>query len=262
MGKSDLTIRTAMLEGRYVWGDQALYAEAQARFFAEVVEGTERQYITEKLAERDDRHKRLGDSRYVVEPNVKEGKGGLRDLHTLYWIGKYLHKVRDASELVDVGLLTGPEYRAFRRAEDFFWAVRCHLHTITNRAEDRLTFDLQREVAARMHFADRPGKSAVERFMQYFFLQAKRVGHLTGLFLAQLEEQLGQQAAARAAGRVSCAQADGQGLSGLSAGGSACPRRPGSPRTRAACSRFSRSPTLTGSNFTPMRCGWRCAMPG
>lgn len=189
MAKGDLTIRTAMLEGRYVWGDQALFDEVERRFWAEVVAGTERLYVTEKLAERNDRHKRLGDSRYVVEPNVKEGKGGLRDLHTLYWIGKYLHHVRDVSELVGVGLLSPAEYRAFRRAEDFFWAVRCHLHTITGRAEDRLTFDLQREVATRMQFAERPGKSAVERFMQYFFLQAKRVGHLTGLFLAQLEDQ-------------------------------------------------------------------------
>ncbi len=193
MGRADLTIRTAMLEGRYVWGDQPLFDEAQARFFAEVVAGTERQFVAEKLAERNDRHKRLGDSRYVVEPNVKEGKGGLRDLHTLYWIGKYIHKVRDPSELVAVGLLTPSEYRAFRKAEDFFWAVRCHLHTITRRAEDRLTFDLQREVAARMQFADRPGKSAVERFMQYFFLQAKRVGHLTGVFLAQLDDQFARK---------------------------------------------------------------------
>ena len=176
MAKSDLTIRTALLEGRYVWGDRDLFDSASARFWAEVVNGTEKQFVAEKLQERNDRHKRLGDSRYVVEPNVKEGKGGLRDLHTLYWIGKYIHKVRDASELVDVGLLTAEEYRAFRRAENFFWAVRCHLHTITRRAEDRLTFDLQREVATRMNFADRPGKSAVERFMQYFFLQAKQVG--------------------------------------------------------------------------------------
>jgi len=193
MSKGDLTIRTAMLEGRYVWGDQALFDEAQARFWGEVVAGTEREYVSEKLAERNERHKRLGDSRYVVEPNIKEGKGGLRDLHTLYWIGKYINHVRDVSELVDAGLLSAQEYRAFRRAENFFWAVRCHLHTITRRAEDRLTFDLQREVAARMQFADRPGKSAVERFMQYFFLQAKRVGHLTGLFLAQLDEQFARR---------------------------------------------------------------------
>lgn len=193
MAKSDLTIRTALLEGRYVWGDRALYDESSRRFFAEVVAGTERQFVAEKLDERNERHKRLGDSRYVVEPNVKEGKGGLRDLHTLYWIGKYIHKVRTPAELVDVGLLTASEYRAFRRAENFFWAVRCHLHALTRRAEDRLTFDLQREVAARMQFADRPGKSAVERFMQYFFLQAKQVGSLTGVFLAELDEQFAKK---------------------------------------------------------------------
>jgi [protein-PII] uridylyltransferase len=193
MAKSDLTICTALLESRYVWGDQDLFAEARHRFWAEVAQGTERQYVTEKLAERNDRHKRLGDSRYVVEPNVKEGKGCLRDLHTLYWIGKYIHKVRDASELVNVGLLSEGEYRAFRRAENFFWAVRCHLHSLTKRAEDRLTFDLQREVAARMGYGDRPGKRGVERFMQYFFLQAKAVGSLTGVFLAQLDEQFAKK---------------------------------------------------------------------
>ena len=100
LAKDDVTIRTALLEGRYVWGDQELYEEARRRFWAEVVTGTERQFVAEKLAERNERHKRLGDSRYVVEPNVKEGKGGLRDLLTLYLIGKYIHKVRDPSELV------------------------------------------------------------------------------------------------------------------------------------------------------------------
>jgi [protein-PII] uridylyltransferase len=189
MSRDDLTIRTAMLESRYVWGDQLLFEEARQKFWKDVVAGTERQFVAEKLAEREERHKRMGDSRYVVEPNVKEGKGSLRDLHTLYWIGKYIHKVRNASELVDVGLLTEEEYRAFRKAANFFWAVRGHLHTITGRAEDRLTFDLQREVANRMKFSNRPGQSAVERFMQYFFLQAKVVGNLTGVFLAQLDEQ-------------------------------------------------------------------------
>jgi len=190
--KADLTIRTAMLEGRYVWGDQSLWEESRRRFWSDVVSGSERQFVAEKLAERDERHKRLGDSRYHVEPNVKESKGGLRDLHTLFWIGKYIYKVRSAAELVDVGLLTQDEYRSFRRASNFFWAVRCHLHDLTGRAEDRLTFDLQREVAARMLYSDtRTGKRAVERFMRFFFLQAKVVGTLTGVFLAQLDEQFG-----------------------------------------------------------------------
>ncbi|MBD2842985.1 [protein-PII] uridylyltransferase [Erythrobacter rubeus] len=189
MAKEDLTIRTALLEGRLVWGDQELYEELRARFWQEVVKGTERQFLTQKLEERNQRHKRMGDSRYVVEPNVKDGKGGLRDLQTLYWIGKNQHRVETAADLVDVGLFTQTEYRSFRRAEGFLLAVRCHMHVITDRAEDRLTFDLQRQVAERMNFADRPGKSAVERFMQFYFLQAKRVGSLTGVFLSHLEEE-------------------------------------------------------------------------
>lgn len=193
MAKSDLTIRTALLEARYIWGDQTLYNQASTRFWNEVVGDTARDYIAQKLEERDARHKRMGDSRYVVEPNVKDGKGGLRDLQTLYWIGKYVHRVRSAAELVDAGLLTAEEYRGFRRAAEFFWAVRCHLHDITGRAEDRLTFDLQREVATRMRFASRPGKSAVERFMHFYFLNAKRVGDLTGLFLAQLDEEFAER---------------------------------------------------------------------
>ncbi|GAA4048841.1 [protein-PII] uridylyltransferase [Parerythrobacter jejuensis] len=195
MAQEDLTIRTALLEGRFVWGDRPLYDEARARFWAEVVTGTERQFVSEKLAERDERHERTGGSRYVVEPNVKEGKGGLRDLQTLYWIGKYIHPARNAAELVDAGLLTQPEYHSFRRAERFLLAVRCHLHELTGRAEDRLTFDFQKQVAERMRFADRRGKSAVERFMQFYFLQAKRVGSLTGVFLSQLDQQFAKKRA-------------------------------------------------------------------
>ncbi|ANK12509.1 [protein-PII] uridylyltransferase [Erythrobacter neustonensis] len=193
MAREDLTIRTALLESRLVWGEQALYEELRTRFWNEVVKGSERQFLAEKLAERNARHKRMGDSRYVVEPNVKEGKGGLRDLQTLYWIGKYVHRVGSAAELVDVGLFTQNEYRTFRRAEAFLLAARCHMHILTDRAEDRLTFDLQRQVAERMQFADRPGKSAVERFMQYYFMQVKRVGSLTGVFLAHLDEEMAKK---------------------------------------------------------------------
>ena len=195
LAKDDLTIRTSLLEGRYVWGDRELYEEGERRFTLEVVKGNERAFLSQKLEERNARHKKMGDSRYVVEPNIKDGKGGLRDLQTLYWIGKFIHRVRSASELVDAGLMTANEYRTFRRAERFLLAVRCHMHAITGRAEDRLTFDLQRRVAERMNFADRPGKSAVERFMQFYFLQVKHVGSLTGIFLAHIEDDLAQRAA-------------------------------------------------------------------
>ena len=194
MAKADLTIRTALLEARFVWGDQPLYDVASARFRKEVVAGTAREYIADKLAERDLRHKRMGDSRYVVEPNLKEGKGGLRDLHTLFWIGKYVYQVQSVPELVDKGLLTAHELRQFVRAENFLWAVRCNLHDMAGRSDERLTFDVQRELAGRLRYTERAGMSAVERFMRHYFLMARQVGDLSGLFLAHLDDSFGKPA--------------------------------------------------------------------
>ncbi len=188
MAKADLTVRTALLETRFVWGDQALYDEATIRFRKDVVAGTAKAFTAEKLAEREQRHKRMGDSRYVVEPNLKEGKGGLRDLHTLYWIGKYAYQVETVAELVDKGLLSATELRQFRRAENFLWLVRINLHDIAGRAEERLTFDVQRELSSRLRYTERAGMSAVERFMRHYFLMARTVGDLTGLFLSHLDE--------------------------------------------------------------------------
>lgn len=193
LSKKDMTIRTAFLEARLLWGTEGLFEEAVKRFRSKIVAGSAAEFVTAKLAERDERHIRMGDTRYVVEPNVKEGKGGLRDLHTLYWIGKYIYDVKKPSELVGVGLLTAEEFTLFERAERFLWAVRCHLHLEAGRAEERLGFEYQKAIARRMRYADRPGKSAVERFMHFYFLNAKTVGDLTGLFLAQLDEKMARK---------------------------------------------------------------------
>ncbi len=193
MANNDLTIRTALLESRYVWGDQALYDEAAKRFDLEVLAGTARAFVTGKLAERDARHVRMGESRYVVEPNLKEGKGGLRDLQTLFWIGKYMHRVNSVAELSARGLFSDVELRQFQKAENFLLAVRCHLHLIADRPEERLTFDVQPEIAARMHYNSRPGRSAVERFMKHYFLMAKQVGDVTGVFLAHLDDSFARK---------------------------------------------------------------------
>jgi len=193
LAKKDMTVRTALLEARWLWGAQQTFDVAQDRFRKQVVAGTAAEFVAAKLAERDERHVRMGDSRYLVEPNVKDGKGGLRDLHALYWIGKYVHGVEKPADLVKAGLLTAAEFRRFDRAERFFWSVRSHLHLLAGRAEERLNFDYQPRIAEIMKYADRPGKSAVERFMQFYFLNAKAVGDLTGVFLAQLDEQLGRK---------------------------------------------------------------------
>ncbi|EMD83475.1 [protein-PII] uridylyltransferase [Pacificimonas flava] len=189
LSRGDVTVRTAMLEARYVWGDQDLYEEGGRRYRAEVVHGTERDFIRDKLEEREQRHKRMGDSRYVVEPNVKEGKGGLRDLQTLFWIGKYAYRVDRAAQLVDSGLFEPEEYRQFHRADNFLLSVRTLLHRLNGRAEERLTFDMQRQIAQRLDYSDRPGASSTERFMRHYFLIAKTVGDLTGLFLEHIDDQ-------------------------------------------------------------------------
>jgi [protein-PII] uridylyltransferase len=187
--KTDLTIRTAVLEARYIWGDEKLFLELKRRFDAEIIKGTAAEFVQQKLAERDQRHARMGDSRYVVEPNVKEGKGGLRDLHTLFWIAKYIYRVDDVEKLVDLNVLSAKEAHRFMRAQDFLWTVRCHLHFLTERAEDRLTFDRQTEVGRRMRYTDHAGTRGVERFMKHYFLIAKDVGDLTRIFCAQLEAE-------------------------------------------------------------------------
>ncbi|HVV27672.1 MAG TPA: [protein-PII] uridylyltransferase [Rhizomicrobium sp.] len=190
LAKMDVTIRTAILEARFLWGDKALFEELRRKFWSEVATGNGRDFVEAKLAERDSRHGRQGESRYLVEPNIKEGKGGLRDLQTLYWVGKYLYHVDDAADLVDHGVFTRDEYRTFQRAEAFLWNVRVHLHYLMGRAEERLSFDVQPALAAQLGYVDEEKpRRAVEAFMRAYFLTAKDVGDLTRIFCAALEEQ-------------------------------------------------------------------------
>jgi len=187
LAREDFTIRTSILEARRLCGDAALADELVRRFQAEVVRGTGAEFVAAKLKERDERHARAGASRYMVEPNVKEGKGGLRDLNTLFWIAQYLHPGEPIEKVMQLEMFDGREVRTFIRAFDFLWAVRCHLHFATGRPEERLTFDLQPEIARRMGYGDRGDAPAVERFMRRYFLFAKEVGSLTRVFAAKLE---------------------------------------------------------------------------
>jgi [protein-PII] uridylyltransferase len=190
LGKEDYTIRTALLEHRVLAGDVALANELDERLNADLFKGTAAEFIEAKLAERDARHKRQGGERYVVEPNVKEGKGGLRDLQSMFWIAKYVHGVQNSAELVKLDVFTEDEFQSFKTAEDFLWSVRCQLHLITNRATDQLNFDLQVEVAERLGYEDTAGRRGVEHFMQDYFRYATETGDLTRIFLTKLEAML------------------------------------------------------------------------
>ena len=193
LSRADMTIRTSILEARYLTGERTLADELRKRFREEVVKGTGAEFVAAKLKERDSRHAKAGASRFMVEPNVKEGKGGLRDLHTLFWIAQYLHPTNGVEGAMRMGMFDGRETRAFIRSFDFLEAVRAHLHFVTGRPEERLTFDVQPEVARRLGYNDRPrggdNTPAVERFMRRYFLIAKEVGLLTRAFSAKLEAE-------------------------------------------------------------------------
>jgi [protein-PII] uridylyltransferase len=157
--KSDVTVRTAVLEARQIWGDHRLLDQLTRRFDEDVATGTGAEFVAAKLAERDERHRRAGNSRYLVEPNVKDGKGGLRDLQTLFWIAKYFYRRSRDRDLVEAACSTRRVPAASASAEDFLWAVRCHLHFLAGRADERLSFDLQREIAAaRLYRATRAAR--------------------------------------------------------------------------------------------------------
>ncbi|WP_435310725.1 [protein-PII] uridylyltransferase [Primorskyibacter sedentarius] len=187
LGAEDFTIRTAMLEQRYICGDVGIAEQLEERLWSDLFKGTAREFVEAKLSERDARHEKQGGQRYMVEPNVKEGKGGLRDIQSLYWIAKYVHRVDTTAELVDKGVFRTEEYQSFVVAERFLWAVRCHLHLLAGRPMEQLTFDMQVEVAEAMGYTDKGGRRAVEWFMQDYFRHATTVGDMTRIFLTSLE---------------------------------------------------------------------------
>jgi [protein-PII] uridylyltransferase len=190
--KADATVLTALLDARHVAGEEPVFRRFEAAFRKARAEWGLRPFLAAKRAERQQRHARYGESPFMVEPHVKEGRGGLRDLQTLYWLARYAFNVQRMPELVGAhtpggGLLLPEEARAIRRAWDFFWTVRFHLHIVTGRAEERLTFDLQPVVGARMGYTRHGLQDGVERFMKHFFLTVRDVARFTRILEPAIE---------------------------------------------------------------------------
>ncbi|MGB2289169.1 MAG: nucleotidyltransferase domain-containing protein, partial [Candidatus Puniceispirillaceae bacterium] len=192
-GRDDQTVMTSFLEMRHVCGQAALWKKLSTAWRREIGKNKPLAFVEEKLAERDLRHKRFDDTRYVVEPNVKDGKGGLRDLHSLFWIAKYAYRADGIMDLLAQGVLRDAEARRFASAQRFLWTVRCHLHFHAGRAEERLDFEAQMAIAPRMGFSDRYGMRAVERFMKRYYLAIRHVGDLTRIFCAVMETDFRKQ---------------------------------------------------------------------
>jgi [protein-PII] uridylyltransferase len=187
LARTDTTILTAILEARYICGDYALFERLVQDFRRDIVAKGARDFVAGKLAERDLRLVKSGESRYLVEPDVKDGKGGLRDLNTLFWIAKFLYATNATDELAEKGAFSREELQLFKKCENFLWAVRCHLHFLAGRGDDRLSFDRQSEIAERLGYKSHGGLKHVERFMKHYFLVAKDVGDLTRILCASLE---------------------------------------------------------------------------
>nr|WP_321983639.1 [protein-PII] uridylyltransferase [uncultured Lichenicoccus sp.] len=207
----DTTVRTTLLDARLLTGDTSLFAMFQARYIVACMEAGPAGFIADKQRERSLRHERYGESPFLVEPNIKEGRGGLRDMQTLYWLCRYVFGTGEPRQLVNIaahtgpaargasggGLLTEQEAKRARRSWDFLWTVRFHLHYIAGRAEERLTFDMQPVVGARMGYTRHGRQVGVERFMRHYFLTAREVMRLTHVLEpAVLRQALGTPAQA------------------------------------------------------------------
>ena len=129
----------------------------------------------------------MGNTRFALQPNIKEGKGGLRDLQTLHWIAKFLYGKDDIETFVEEGLYSRSQAQNFRKAEGFLWTLRFAMHIDAGRPDERLTFERQLNVAERLGYQDRIGQRAVERLMQHYFYTSKTVGDLTAILLAAFE---------------------------------------------------------------------------
>ena len=189
----DVTIRTSLLEMRGVAGCDKLCEQVLGAFKNWVAGQPVLDFVEAKLAERDHRHGRFGGTRYAVEPNIKDGKGGLRDLHTLFWITKFAYRLDTVHAVLNMGILRSSEARAFAAAQRFLWTVRCFLHLHHGREDDRLTFDAQMQIAPQMGFSDRAGLRGVERFMKRYYYAARQVGNLTRIFCAALATDFDQR---------------------------------------------------------------------
>ncbi len=177
LAATDSQIKTALIDARPVCGDEQLWLDFEAARERDIKPRGTAKYVREKLDEAERRHQRYGDSVYLLEPQVKEGAGGLRDLHTAMWVAKITFKVESSRELSVKGVLSDAELAEFESARDFLLRVRNSLHFLAGGHQDQLVFDLQETVAEDLGYRSRPGDpmKGVERFLKDYYLHAAGV---------------------------------------------------------------------------------------
>lgn len=185
--RRDLTVITNLMEARLVEGAQSLLDELDKRLHPSQL-WSSREFFEAKRQEQLRRHHKYHDTAFNLEPNVKEGPGGMRDIHVIGWVAKRHFGARTLKELVDHGFLTDSEYETLIGEQDFLWQVRYALHTLTGRREDRLLFDYQRTLAEQFGYRDQDHHLAVEQFMKRYYRSIGELDRLNEMLLELFEE--------------------------------------------------------------------------
>ncbi len=188
-GKADVTVITNMIESRLIYGDEKLYA----RFLQAIAPHkiwSSRKFFEAKLDEQHDRYLRYNDTAYNLEPNIKEGPGGLRDIQIIGWVAKRHFGAKSLGELVDHEFLTETEYQLLTQGQNHLWKVRFALHRLTNRREDRLLFDYQNQLAGEFGFTAGQHNLAIEQFMQQYYRTIMELERLNEMLLQIFKEEI------------------------------------------------------------------------
>ncbi|TAL10864.1 MAG: [protein-PII] uridylyltransferase [Nitrospirae bacterium] len=189
MGRSDLTVRTALMEARWLAGDRELFSTFMQTYRGEISGKGVPAFVAKKFEERRQEYSRYGSTNFLLEPNLKKGRGGLRDLHLLKWTALARYGTSSFEELTAGGLMRAGDATALWDAQDFLWRVRNDLHFYAVRAQDILTFDEQIRIAGLRGFKDLPHLLAVEQFMQQYYRHSTRICDLTARFVSQVRQR-------------------------------------------------------------------------
>ncbi len=188
----DLTVITNLMESRLLCGSRALF-QAMNDALSPARMWDSKAFFEAKLAEQEQRHRKYHDTAYNLEPNIKDGPGGLRDIQMISWVAQRHFGANNLRALVNQGFLTEDEYDTLNRAQEFLWRLRCMLHSIARRKEDRLAFDYQRPIADSLGYQDEEGRLGVEQFMRQFYLKAMDISHLNEILLQLFQEAIFHQ---------------------------------------------------------------------
>lgn len=197
--RDDDVIRTALVDARYICGDARLARDLERVVSRQLGGGSGESFVQRKMAEHHRRHRQYGESVFLLEPDVKEGQGGLRDIHGALWVARAKCGAGRVEDLPKAGLLDDRDAATLESARDFLWRTRNELHFLAGRHQDRLTFESQEQAARGLGFTGEARLSEVETFMRSYYRHAEEVSRLSSLVIHRaVDHHPGQRRPARA----------------------------------------------------------------